>query len=126
MPLTSLPAFDDIAIRDSYFDDRQLSSGAVPLVNTHSRSRPRHRRHSTVSFAARPPAMDTFRRASSIHVKFKRKGSFAAGITLGEAQSHVRLSGNDSYSIHDFHPDRRGSIFLRIRVRVFGPCLNYH
>ena len=97
---------------EPYYDDRSLSLG-------HSRSSmkyPRHRRHSTVSFAAMPPAVDPYRLPSSIHIKFRRKGSFTAGIGLEEAQSHIRLSGNDAYSFHDLHADSRRRIYLRIKV----------
>jgi hypothetical protein len=80
--------------------------------------RPRHRRHSTVSFASQPTTIDPYRRPSSIHVKFKRKGGFTAGISLGEAQDHVRLSGNDSYRMHDLHADGRNRILLKVRVSV--------
>ncbi|KAF8803772.1 hypothetical protein BYT27DRAFT_7195112 [Phlegmacium glaucopus] len=99
-------------IDDPYYDERQLS------VGHHARSSmtyPRHRRHSTVSFATMPPAIDPYRLPSSIHIKFRRKGSFVAGIGLDEAQSHIRLSGNDAYSFHDLHADSRRRIYLRIK-----------
>jgi hypothetical protein len=120
-----LLAYEDITQRNTYFpDDRQIPGTPFPSVIPHSSlTMPRrHRRHS-VSFANLPPPMDAFRRPSSIHVKFKRKGAFNAGITLGEAQSHVRLSSNDSYSVHDFHADHRGRILLKIRVSTRHlPC----
>ena len=50
-------------------------------------------------------------------IKFKRKGSFVAGIGLDEAQSHIRLSNNDAYSLYDFHADSRGRILLKVKVR---------
>ena len=53
-------------------------------------------------------------------IKFKRKGGFRSGITLGEAMSSVMLSGNDSYSHYDFNSDHRGKIVLKIRVSI-GP-----
>jgi len=65
--------------------------------------------------------MDAFRHPSSIHVKFKRKGAYTAGITLGEAQSHVRLSSNDSYSVHDFHANHRGRILLKVKWVGYTP-----
>jgi len=112
------PSYDDLDIHDGYYlDDRRLSSGHLPMV-PHSNmglTRPRHRRHSTVSFASRPTTMDIYRRPSSINIKFKRKGGFIAGISLREAQDHVRLSGNDSYRTHDFHADSRNRILLRIK-----------
>jgi hypothetical protein len=60
--------------------------------------------------------MDAFRRASGVHIKFKRRGGFMAGISLAEAQGYTRLSNNDYYSIHDLHVDRRNTIYLKIRV----------
>lgn len=77
---------------------------------------PRHRRHSAVSFVARPPAIDAYRRGSSINIKFKPKGSPTSGIGLDEAQAHVRLSGNDAYTFHDLHSDGRRRIHLKIKV----------
>lgn len=63
------------------------------------------------------PRLDSYhRRYSSTIIKFKRKGGFRSGITLGEAMSNVRLSGNDSYSYHDLGVDHRGKIILKIRV----------
>ncbi|KAF9008804.1 hypothetical protein BDQ17DRAFT_1422005 [Cyathus striatus] len=99
--------YDDLDIRDSYFPDQMTPM--TPMV------RPRPRRHSTVSYVSRPPPLDTYRRPSGIHIKFKRKGSLTAGIGLDEAQSRVRLSGNDSYSMYDLHADSRGRILLRVR-----------
>jgi hypothetical protein len=105
-------------MHDSYYPvERQMSTVAFPGVIPHAGSIiPRQRRHSTVSIGHLPPPMDAYRRPSSINIKFKRKGSFVAGISLPEAQSHVRLSNNDSYTIHDFHADTRGRILLKIRV----------
>ncbi|KAF7776305.1 hypothetical protein Agabi119p4_4698 [Agaricus bisporus var. burnettii] len=54
-------------------------------------------------------------RPGSMSIKFKRKGSFVAGIGLDEAQSHVRLSNNDGYSLYDLHADSRGSILLKVK-----------
>jgi len=116
--LTAPGAYDDIDIRDSYYpDDRPLSRAALtPMVGIHNLPRMRHRRHSTVSFITSPPAIDAYRRPSSINIKFKRKGAFLAGITLAEAQSsHVRLSGNDLYTTHDFHAGRHRTIYLRVK-----------
>jgi len=50
-------------------------------------------------------------------VKFKRKGSFRSGITLGEAQSNIMLSGQDSYTLEHLNVDHRGKIFVNVRVR---------
>jgi len=69
-----------------------------------------------------PPAIDPYHLPSSVHIKFRRKGSFAAGIGLDEAQTHIRLSGNDSYSFHDLHADSRRRIYLRIKVSAIGFC----
>ena len=98
---------------EPYYDERSLSLGHHAMS---SMAYPRHRRHSTVSFATMPSAVDPYRLPSSIHIKFKRKGSFTAGIGLEEAQSHIRLSGNDAYSFHDLHADSRRRIYLRIKV----------
>ncbi|KAF5358775.1 hypothetical protein D9758_008579 [Tetrapyrgos nigripes] len=96
---------------DSYYSD-------VPVRPLSSMGMPRSRRDSAVSFVGvpRPPPMDTYRRNSSIQLKFKRRGSLLAGISLLEAQSHDRLSNNDSYSIYDLHADRKNTIMLKIRV----------
>ncbi|KAL0949191.1 hypothetical protein HGRIS_009269 [Hohenbuehelia grisea] len=124
--------YDDLDMQDAYYDDGRMPvtpvvPGAMaPVLHpTMSRSMsrsmsgmPRRRRHSTVSFAhtavTRPP-LDGYRRGSSMHIKFKRKGAFSAGILLSEAQSHPRLSNNDSYSVHEFHPDYRGRIYLKVK-----------
>jgi len=110
-------------IDDSYYDERQLPVGHHAMS---SMTYPRHRRHSTVSFATMPPAVDPYRLPSSIHIKFRRKGSFVAGIGLDEAQSHIRLSGNDAYSFHDLHADSRRRIYLRIKVCTKGSLCHYH
>ena len=60
--------------------------------------------------------MDSHRRYSGTIIKFKRKGGFRSGISLGEAMANVRLSGNDSYTYSDFAVDGRGRIMLKIRV----------
>jgi len=101
------PGYDNID--EPYYDERSVS------VGHHGMTYPRHRRHSIVSFATMPPAVDPYRLPSSIRIKFRRKGSFAAGIGLDEAQSHIRLSGNDAYSFHDLHADSRRRIYLRIK-----------
>jgi hypothetical protein len=102
-------AYDDLAIRDSYHHNDLLGYNAAVGIPR------RLRRHSAVSFSL-PPQMDMYRRPSSGVIKFKRKGALTPGITLGEAQSHVRLSNNDIYSVHDLHADPRGRILLKIRV----------
>ena len=49
-------------------------------------------------------------------IKFRRKGGFRSGVSLGEAMANVRLSGNDSYTFADLAVDHRDRIMLRIRV----------
>ena len=58
-------------------------------------------------------------------VKFKRKGGFRSGITLGEAMSDAHLSSNDYYSLYDLNADARGRIILKIRVRAL-PFFSQH
>ncbi|KAJ3773963.1 hypothetical protein FB446DRAFT_787308 [Lentinula raphanica] len=102
-------AYDDMSMRESYYPDIRRPVSAMSV---------RPRRHSAVSAMSRvplPPPLDAFRRASSIHIKFKRRGSLMAGISLAEAQGYARLSNNDYYSLHDLHADRRHTIFLKIR-----------
>jgi len=38
-----------------------------------------------------------------------------AGISLAEAQGHIRLLNNDYYSVYDLHGDGRNTIYLKIR-----------
>ncbi|KXN87950.1 hypothetical protein AN958_07960 [Leucoagaricus sp. SymC.cos] len=81
----------------------------------------RHRRNSAVSFVSPTHGRDAYAhyrhggRPGSLNIKFKRKGAFMAGIGLDEAQSHIRLSNNDAYSIHDLHADPRGRILLKVK-----------
>ena len=56
------------------------------------------------------------RALSGTVVKFKRKGGFRSGITLGEAMSDAHLSNNDYYSLYDLNADARGRIILKLRV----------
>ena len=58
-------------------------------------------------------------------VKFKRKGSFRSGITLGEAQSNIMLSGQDSYTLEHLNVDHRGKIFVNVRVRRSHGFVSY-
>lgn len=55
--------------------------------------------------------------ARSTVIKFKRKGGFRSGITLGEAMSDAHLSQNHEYSLYDLNADGRGRIILKVRVR---------
>ncbi|KAF9057462.1 hypothetical protein BJ165DRAFT_1334743 [Panaeolus papilionaceus] len=109
-------------------DDQYYDEGRTPVDYHSSMSNqmvmPRTRRHSTVSFAPRPPALDAYRHPSSIQIKFKRKGGFSSGIGLDEAQSRTRLSGNDAYSYHDLHADSRKKIFLKVKWTGY-PSLTY-
>lgn len=81
----------------------------------------RHRRHSGVSFVSPLTGRETYShyrhgdRPGTLNIKFKRKGAFMAGIGLDEAQSHIRLSNNDAYSLHDLHADSRGRILLKVK-----------
>ncbi|KAJ6457280.1 hypothetical protein C8R45DRAFT_943247 [Mycena sanguinolenta] len=51
-------------------------------------------------------------------IEFKRKGALMAGISLLDAQStQTKLAGNDYYTLHDLHADRRAG--GRIHVRVY-------
>jgi len=85
----------------------------------------RHRTHSGVSYVSPLNGRETYShyrhgdRPGNLSVKFKRKGAFMAGIGLDEAQSHIRLSNNDAYSLHDLHADSRGRILLKVKVNGF-------
>ncbi|KAJ8475472.1 hypothetical protein ONZ45_g7656 [Pleurotus djamor] len=107
-------AYDDGAYRDGYYDERAMSAAPMmhPSMSVSSR---RSRRYSSVSYPRAQPFEVQGYRPNSPHIKFKRKGAFTAGINLAEAQSHQRLSNNDAYSFHDFHPDHRGRILLKIK-----------
>lgn len=99
-------AYDEFDGRDAYYDDQAgYSTPWTPGLS-------RRRRHSS---SARRPQLDSFRRLSTTLIKFRRKGGFRSGISLGEAMSSVRLSGNDSYTFHDLNVDSRGRIILKIR-----------
>ncbi|KAJ3998601.1 hypothetical protein F5050DRAFT_1805749 [Lentinula boryana] len=103
-------AYDDMTVREPYYPDMRRSLSSMSMT--------RPRRHSAVSSMSHiplPPPMDAYRRASSINIKFKRKGSLMAGISLAEAQGYARLSNNDYYSLRDLHADRRHTIYLKIR-----------
>ncbi|TFK73017.1 hypothetical protein BDN72DRAFT_256885 [Pluteus cervinus] len=111
-------AYDDYR-EPHYYDDRVMATPAIvapPMLHPSISTGVRPRRHSSVSYSV-PPAqtVDPYYRPNGTHIKFKRKGAFTAGITLPEAQSRVRLSGNEAYSVYELHPDNRGSILLRVR-----------
>ena len=106
-----LAAYDDFDLRDPYYADRGYSG--------------RHRRSSSMSRSLSRslsrmgrPALGDYRRMSSSVIKFKRKGGFRSGITLGEAMADAHLSSNDQYSLYDLNADGRGRIILKIRVSL--------
>lgn len=83
------------------------------------------RRSSLVSYQAMQPSFaDPFRRNSPPSIKFKRKGAFRAGISLGEAQANVRLAGYDSYTFNDLGVDHRGKVYVKITWPGYS-ALNY-
>lgn len=103
-------AYDDLALGDPYYADRQY--GAPYMRRRHSMSR-------SLSRMGSRPTLDGYRRMSSTVVKFKRKGGFRSGITLGEAMSDAHLSNNYDYSPYDLNADGRGRIILKVKVRAF-------
>ncbi|KIM83875.1 hypothetical protein PILCRDRAFT_68793 [Piloderma croceum F 1598] len=123
----SASPYDDMELRDSYYpEERHISPGMHGSALSHGSIPHRQRRRSSsVSFDMRAPPMDTFRRLSSRVIKFKRKGAFRSGLTIGDAQANARLSGNDSYTFHDFNTDARGRINLKIRWAGY-PTLTYN
>lgn len=107
--------YDDMAIHDPYYSERRRSiSGYPPLVQSMPITRPR--RSSSVSYTSSPSYIDPLRRGFGRVLKFKRKGAFRAGITVGEAQANVRLSGLDSFTFQDLGVDARGKIYVTLRV----------
>ena len=68
------------------------------------------------------PMLDGYRRMSSSVIKFKRKGGFRSGITLGEAMSDAHLTNNYDYSLYDLNADGRGRIMLKIKVSSRRTC----
>jgi len=117
-PLIS--SYDDMAI-DPYYTDRRPYT---PLVQPMSI---RPRRSSSVSYASSAGyGVDPLRHGRGFGriLKFKRKGAFRAGITLGEAQANVRLSDMDSFTLQDLGVDLRGKIYVNLRWPGYSP-LNY-
>lgn len=107
---------EELDLPETFYAEEQSynpmsSSAMVP----YSRSR----RRSSVSFVGgRPPSLnlDPYRRPSNMNVKFKFKGSLIAGVPLLEAQSrHIRLSGNDDYTLQDLHADNRRCLLLKVK-----------
>ncbi|KAH0839615.1 hypothetical protein J3R83DRAFT_531 [Lanmaoa asiatica] len=118
LPYTS---YDDL--HDPYYPERCRSVGAYPpLVQPLAITRPR--RSSSLSYTSSPALIDPLRRGFGRVLKFKRKGAFRAGITIGEAQANVRLSGLDSYTFQDLGVDARGKIYVNLRWPGYPP-LNY-
>ncbi|KAF7980897.1 hypothetical protein HWV62_36081 [Athelia sp. TMB] len=109
--------------RDSYYPE-----DGMPMMPMSTGSR--HRRASSVgpgiAFDMRggAPPMDPYRRPSSIVIKLKPKGAYRSGLTIGDAQSNVRLSGNDAYTFRDLNADMRGRIAMKIRWAGY-PSLTY-
>ncbi|EKM59447.1 uncharacterized protein PHACADRAFT_249944 [Phanerochaete carnosa HHB-10118-sp] len=95
--------------RDAYYDE-----GAAGYSTPWTPGLSRRRRHSSVS-ARQRPSLDSFRRPNGTLVKFRRKGGFRSGVSLGEAMANVRMSGNDDYTFHDLNVDPRGRVVLKIR-----------
>ena len=85
-----------------YMRRRRASSMSRSMSRSHSRMSLRHDYH----------AMG----GRGTVIKFKRKGGFRSGITLGEAMSDAHLSNNDYYSLYDLNADARGRIILKLRV----------
>lgn len=105
----SQTVYDEYDGHDAYYDD--TAGSVAPWTPGLSR----RRRHSSVSARSLGRGA-SMRMSSTVAVKFRRKGGFRSGITLGEAMASVRLSGNDSYTFHDLNVDSRGRIILKIRV----------
>lgn len=62
-------------------------------------------------------AVDPLRRGGFGRIlKFKRKGAFRAGITIGEAQANVRLSDVEAFTLQDLGVDLRGKVYVNLRV----------
>jgi len=121
-PYVARTSYDDIDIHDPYYLDRHSPlSTYPPVVQPLALTRPR--RSSSVSYSSSPYA-DPLRRGFGRVIKFKRKGAFRPGITIGEAQANVRLSGTDSYTLQDLGVDLRGKIYVNLRWPGYPP-LNY-
>jgi len=114
-PQTAYPVYGTERTHSQYggYDGYDDYAGGGYAASYASAPRLGRRRHSSMSY--RRPRLDSYRRLSSMLIKFKRKGGFRGGVTLGEAMSNVRLSGNDSYSFQDLNVDHRGRIVLKIK-----------
>lgn len=103
-------------LHDPYYADHHAYP---PMVQPMALTRPR--RSSSVSYTSSPyMGVDPLRRGFGRVIKFKRKGGFRPGITIGEAQANVRLSGSDSYTLQDLGVDVRGKFYVNLRVRPPG------
>ena len=108
------PAYDDLALHDPYYMDRHASLSPYPSMLPLSRPR-----RSSLSYASPSSyVVDPLRRGFGRVLKFKRKGAFRAGITIGEAQANVRLSDSDSFTMQDLGVDIRGKIYVNLRVSL--------
>jgi hypothetical protein len=114
--------YDDYEYPESYYSKRRGSVGAYsPYVQPMAIPRPR--RSSSMSYSG-SGYMDPTRRGFGRVIKFKRKGAFTAGITIGEAQANVRLADSDTYTLQDLGVDARGKIYVNLRWPGYPP-LNY-
>ncbi|TFK56019.1 hypothetical protein OE88DRAFT_697072 [Heliocybe sulcata] len=106
-------AYDDMGLTSYNYSYGTPASTAYPLSRTPSRMTLR-RNSTSSSYFPRMPMGDAFRRGGTKIVKFKRKGAFRAGVSLGECLQNVRLSGNDSYTFYDLNVDARQKIYMRV------------
>ncbi|KAH9927137.1 uncharacterized protein BXZ73DRAFT_49150 [Epithele typhae] len=107
-------AYDDFDLRDSYHSGYATPHGGSRRRRSNSLTRSMSRmsrRNSTYDLRAAGGAGGL----SGAVIKFKRKGGFRSGITLGEAMSDAHLSSNDNYSLYDLNADSRGRIILKLR-----------
>ncbi|KAL4075703.1 hypothetical protein J3A83DRAFT_2021831 [Scleroderma citrinum] len=106
-PYSHASAYDDLGYQDSYY-----GRGSYPSVYPLSVGRPRRASSVYSSGASLMGGYSPYSRMGRGFVKFKRKGAFRSGITLGEAQSNIMLSGQDSYTLAHLNVDHRGKIFV--------------
>ncbi len=128
--IPSLAAYDDLDLRDPYYADHYRSGTPGPYShrrNSLSRSMSRTMSRTMSRSMSRSlsrmgrQTYGDYRGMSSGVIKFKRKGGFRSGITLGEAMSDAHLSGNDDYDLYYLNADARGRIILKVRVRLSYP-----
>lgn len=94
------------AFGNTYDPYYSTAVGHVPL------SRPRV--YSGASYMSHLTGINQHPFSTFRQIRFKRKGAFSAGVTLAEAQAHIRLSHNDHYTIYDLNADGRGTIHLSV------------